>query len=160
MTEIPFSALALAALILGEIAMKREAHARWAAGCGILVGCSVLLRVLGVPILGGILTAAIVRKAWRQAAILVSFAAPCFFWQVWKTVSTARFIPPTGLVHAGPGFQQTWTYHMNYIGIWKLHMENSHVLGAMLQNQLIYFHRKAHNRVHVRQKAPSANEHL
>jgi hypothetical protein len=139
MTEIPFSALALGALILGEIAMRRDAHAGWAAGCGILVGCSVLLRVLGVPILGGILIAAIVRKAWRQAAILVSCAAPSFFWQVWKTLSTVRFIPPTSLVHAGPGFQQTWTYHMNYIGIWKLHMENSHVLGAMLQNQLIYF---------------------
>jgi hypothetical protein len=138
MTEIPFSASALAALVVGQIAMRRDAHAGLAAGGGILAGFSVLLRVLGVPILGGILIAAIFRKAWRQAAILVSFAAPFFCWQVWKSVSAARFTPPTDKPHPGPGFLQTWTFHMSYFGIWKLHMENIQVLGSMLQNQLIY----------------------
>jgi hypothetical protein len=138
MTEIPFSASALAALVLGQVAIRRDAHPGWAVGCGIVTGFSVLFRVLGVPILGGILIAAMVRKAWRQAAILVSFAAPFFCWQVWKSVSAARFIPPTDKPHSGPGFLQTWTYHMSYFGIWKLHMENIQVLGSMLRNQLIY----------------------
>jgi hypothetical protein len=137
MTEIPFSALALAALILGQIAMRRDARVGWAAGCGILVGCSVVLRVLGVPILGGILIAAIVRKAWRQAAILLSFAAPCFFWQVWKALSTVRFIPSTGM-HPGPGFQQTWIYYMSYIAMRRLNVGNLQVFKSMLESQVIY----------------------
>jgi hypothetical protein len=138
MTEIPFSALALAALIVGQVAMRRDAHVGWAAGCGILVGCSVLLRVLGVPILGGILIAAVVRKAWRQAAILVAFAAPCFVWQVWKALSTVRFIPSTVAMHPGPGFQQTWIYYMSYIAMRRLNVGNLQVFGTMLESQVIY----------------------
>src|SRR5580698_4117215 len=70
LTDIPFSALALAALLVADRAMRRDSGAgsaratRSAAavlGCAILTGCSLLIRVLGVPIALGIFVAAL----WR-----------------------------------------------------------------------------------------------
>src|SRR6185312_12628837 len=59
LTEIPFSALALAAMLVANTAMKQDARKGAALSCGVLAGLSILLRVLGVPIALGILAVAL-----------------------------------------------------------------------------------------------------
>jgi hypothetical protein len=98
----------------------------------------MLLRILGVPIAAGIFIAGITRRALRQTAVWSASVAPFFGWLVWRTLTSARAIPPTGMAVAGPGFQQTWTFYTSYIGMRKLSMVSGHVVGEMLLSQFIY----------------------
>lgn len=137
-SEIPFSALALAAMLVGNKAMQRNGNAAAAMSCGILAGLSMLIRLFGVPVAAGILVAALVRRAWRQAAIFALCAAPLFAWLAWHTVSSAQATPPTGTSSFGPGFQQTWLYYTNYVAFLKLSSVNPHVAGSIVLSQFIY----------------------
>ena len=112
---MPFSAVALATMVIAEKALARNAKVSTAFAGGILAGLSMLLRILGVPIAAGIFIAGITRRAWRQTAVWSVSVAPFFGWLVWRTVTSARAIPPAGMAVAGPGFQQTWTFYTSYI---------------------------------------------
>ncbi len=137
-SEIPFSALALAAMLVGNKAMQRKGSAAASASCGILAGLSMLIRLFGVPVAAGILVAALVRRAWRQAAIFALCTAPFFAWLVWHTVSSAQATPPTGTSSLGPGFQQTWLYYTNYVAFRTLSSVDPHVAGSIVLSQFIY----------------------
>ena len=138
LTEMPFSAVALATMVVAEKALARNAKASTAVAGGILAGLSMLLRILGAPIAAGIFIAGITRRAWRQTAVWAVSVAPFFGWLVWRTLTSARAIPPAGMAVAGPGFQQTWTFYTSYIGMRKLSMVSGHVVGEMLLSQFIY----------------------
>src|SRR5580704_15098335 len=90
LTDIPFSALALAALLVADRAMRRESSTAAGRGvlgaisCAVLTGCSLLMRVLGVPIALGIFLAALWRRAWKQAAIYAACVAPFFASLAWR----------------------------------------------------------------------------
>ncbi len=138
LTEIPFSAAALATMIVAEKTLARDAKARTAAACGVLAGLSMFLRILGVPIAAGIFIAGITRRAWRQTAIWSASVAPFFGWLAWRTLTSTRAIPPAGMSAGGPGFQQTWTFYTSYIGMRKLSMVHAHVVWEMLLSQFVY----------------------
>jgi hypothetical protein len=130
LTEIPFSALALAAMLVANTAMKQDARKGAALGCGVLAGLSILLRVLGVPIALGILVVALVRKAWRQAAIFAATSLPFFAWVMWSTVLAAPSAPPLGSEAAGQGWTQTWLYYTSYVAFRKLGVSLHETLSA------------------------------
>ena len=138
MSDIPFSALALAAMFVGNKAMQRGANPATSVSCGVLVGLAMLMRLFGAPIAAGILVAGLARRAWWQALTFASCAAPFFAWMIWSTVLSAPATPPAGTSSFGPGFQQTWLYYTSYVAFRKLSVVNPHVAGSMALNQLIY----------------------
>ena len=138
-SDIPFAAMALAALLLADRAAQPGARAGSAFGCSIVSGLAMLLRVLGVPVALGIVAAALARRAWKQAAIFASCTAPVFAWLAWLAVASSRASVPAGFESAGPGFRQTWIYYTSYIGFRKLSMLNAHLVVSMLLNQFAYF---------------------
>jgi len=151
LTDIPFSALALAALLVADRAMRRDSGAASSRGvlsadgalgaicCAILTGCSLLMRVLGVPIALGIFLAALWRRAWKQAAIYAACVAPFFASMAWRVIAERHAALPANFNSAGPAFQRTWLYYTSYLGFRKLSMVNAHLVGTMLLSQLTYF---------------------
>ena len=139
LSDIPFSTLALGAMLAANRAMRREAHLAGALGCGILTCLSMLMRVLGVAIAAGILCAALARRAWKQAAIVAACTMPILAWTAWNAIASGQTEMPAGFDSAGPGFRQTWIYYMSYLGFRKLSMANTHLVATMLVSQLTYF---------------------
>jgi hypothetical protein len=139
LTDIPFSALALGALLVADRAMRREAGAAGAAGCAILTGGALLMRVLGAPIALGIIFAAAARRAWKQTGIFAACAAPFFASVAWRAIAAGRASVPAQFAPAGPAFRTTWLYYTSYIGFRKLSMMNAHLIGSMLLSQMTYF---------------------
>ena len=139
LSDIPFSALALGAMLVANQAMRREAGSAGALGCGFLTGLSMLMRILGVPIAAGILTAALARRAWKQAGIYAASTAPFFAWTAWRAIAAGQAEMPPGFDSAGPAFQRTWVYYTSYIAFRKLSMANTHLVETILLSQLTYF---------------------
>jgi hypothetical protein len=138
MSDLPFAALALAAMLTADRAMRPEASGAKTASCAGLTGLAILMRVLGVPIAAGILAAALARRAWRQAAIFCAALIP-FGGVILHGAMLSRPSLPTG--HGtgllGPGFATEWTYYTSYIGYWKLSVPNTHILWEMLKNNAL-----------------------
>ena len=138
LTEIPFAALALAAMVLAEKAAQREETASVAA-CGVLTGLAILTRVLGVPIAAGIAVAFAARRTWRQLAVFCGCVAPFFGALAWRVIfSHAAVSPVSGAAASTPGWIQTWTYYTNYLNVWKEGVPNTSVFLAMLQNNALW----------------------
>lgn len=139
LSDVPFAAMALGAMLLADRAMRREAGAAGPLACGILTALSILLRVLGVPIAAGILMAALLRRAWKQAAILAACITPALAWMVWHALASVQTAVPADFNLAGPAARQTWIYYMSYLGFRKLSLMNAHVAADMLLSQFVYF---------------------
>jgi hypothetical protein len=139
LTEIPFAALALAAIVLAESAVRREADTSGAAFCGIVTGLATLTRILGVPIAAGIAVSLAARRAWRQLTVFCGCVAPFFGALVWRVVfSHAAVSPASGPAASSPGWIQTWTYYTNYLNVWKEGVPNTSVFVAMLKNNALW----------------------
>jgi hypothetical protein len=138
LSDIPFAALSLGALVLADTVTKRNGSRTAAIVCGILAGLSILTRTTGYPIAAGILALAILRKAWRQAAVFGSTVAAFFAFYVWETLSAAKAVLPAGWSTFGPGFRQTWLFYTNYLGFRELSIVNPRVVGVVFLNQFIY----------------------
>jgi hypothetical protein len=135
LSDIPFAALALAAMLVADLAMRRDANIAWSAGCAILVGLSMLTRVLGVPVAAGIVVAGLTRRSWRQIFVFCGCVAPFF-----ATVSRRAIFPHlpkapvTGAAASSLGWTRTWVYYTSYLGAWKLGVPSIHAFWAMLGN--------------------------
>lgn len=137
-SDLPFAAIGLAALLLADRATEPNASAGSTALCGVTGGLAMLVRFLGVPVAAGILASALLRRAWRQAAILVCCTAAPFAWLLWESTASVRVPRPADFNTAGPGFQQTWIYYTSYLGFRKLSAVNAHIALTMLGNQVTY----------------------
>jgi hypothetical protein len=139
LSDIPFAALALAAILAADRAMRPTATASRTAGCAALTGMSILMRIFGVPIAVGILSAAFARRAWRQIAIFCGTLVPFGIAIVWRKIfDSSRVALLTGEVSGHPGFVSAWTYYTSYTGFWKLSVPNAHILWAMLKSNAIF----------------------
>lgn len=137
LSDVPAAALALAAILIGNRATRREAHPVWAVCAGIFAALTMLMRVLGVAFAAGIFCAALARRAWKQAAIVAACTAPVL---VLTAMSAARHVAmPVGFDAAGPAFRSSWIYYMSYLGFRKLSMGSSHLIATMVLSQVTYF---------------------
>ena len=136
--DIPFSAFTLLAMLIGNETMRRRAALGGAAASGLLAGLSLLLRILGAPIIAGILLTALFRRAWRQAAIFGACAAPFVVMAIWHSVFPQPANPPAPFTSFGPGWHQTWLYYTDYLGFRRLEAMVPHVTGIIVLNQLLY----------------------
>lgn len=138
LSEIPFSALALTAVLIADRAMRRSAGNPVVVGCAILVGLSLLVRVMGVPIAAGIAVSAVWRRTWRQLIVFCGCVGPCFAALAWRVIFPHAPTPPVSEPAASSfGWVRTWTYYTNYLGFWRLSVPSLQVLGAMLKNNAL-----------------------
>ena len=139
LSDIPFAALALAAMLAADRAMRPDASTARTAGCGVLTGLSILMRIFGVPIAVGILAVAVARRSWRQIAIFCGALIPFGIAIVWRKIFvSAEVALRSGETPGNTGFVNAWTYYTSYAGFWKLSVPNSHILWAMLKNNAIF----------------------
>jgi len=138
LSDIPFATVALGAMLAADGAIRGEGNNVTAAYSAILVGFSMLLRVLGVPVGAGIFVAGVVRRAWRQLFIFCGCVVPFF------AVLARRFVFPT--VVAPPaiskvgasslGWTLTWGRYTSYLSVWKNDIANRHIFWSMLGNNV------------------------
>jgi hypothetical protein len=141
-SDMPFAALALAAMLAADRAMQPKAGGARAVGCALLTGFSILLRLFGVPIAAGILAAAVVRRAWQQAAIFCGVLLPFGGAVVWRGMFAQPVVPlrASGGM-AAAGFTQAWTYYTSYQGFWRLSVPNAHILWLMVRDNALFLFR-------------------
>jgi 4-amino-4-deoxy-L-arabinose transferase-like glycosyltransferase len=135
LSEVPFCAFALGAMLVANRATQREAKNTAAACCGILAGLTILMRMLGVPVVAGILMAFLARRAWRQLFVFCGCLAPCVVGLAWRVIFPrlpAR--PVTEAAVTGLAWTRAWAYYTSYAEFWKMSVPNSHILWAMLKN--------------------------
>ena len=138
LSDIPFATVALGAMLVADSGIRRDGKSVTAACSAILVGLSMLLRVLGVPVAAGILVASVVRRAWRQLFIFCGCVAPFF------TVLARRFVfstvvPPPAISKVGAsslGWTLTWACYTSYLSAWKNDVPNLRIFWTMLGNNM------------------------
>lgn len=138
MAEVPFGALALTGLILADSATQREARWERAFACGILLGLTILIRTAGVPLFLGVLLAAGLRRAWRQALICAASFSPFFAALFWRSILVVPPAPYGAYSPSIPGWKQAWLYYTDYVAFRKMASPNAHVVGQLILNQMIY----------------------
>ena len=137
-SDVPFAALALGAMLSAETAVDPDAGFGAASRCGLITGLAMLMRVFGVPVAAGILAAMIARRAWRQLTIFSGCIAPFFAALAWRAIfPTVGYPPVSGNLASSFGWVRTWTYYTSYLAAWKIAVPNTHVLVAMLKNNAL-----------------------
>jgi len=128
MSDVPFMALAMTALLLADVGAERR-YPGWSAAAGVAVGLAYLTRTAGAAFIAGIGLAALLRRDWRGAAAITAGGAPFVLghW-LWNGVAQAAADPGGD----SPGWVQVWTYMTSYPEFWKLSTPNLDVFLAML----------------------------
>jgi hypothetical protein len=137
LSDIPFAALALVAMLLADSMLEPNARARLAALCGIMTGLSLMMRMFGLAIVAGILLAAVVCRAWKQLSTFSAGLAPFLFIIVWRAVHRTVTAAPVSVDWANStGWVNAWAYYTSYLGFWKLSVPNLHLFVDMVENNL------------------------
>jgi hypothetical protein len=133
LSDIPFAALAFAAMLVADTGMRRDARGAWPAGCAILVGLSMLTRVLGIPVAAGIALAGLTRRSWRQVFIFCGCVAPFLALIVWRAIFPhLPQMPVTGPAASSLVWTRTWVYYTSYLGAWKQGVPDGGAFRALL----------------------------
>jgi hypothetical protein len=136
LTDIPFAVLMLAAVLVGDAGMRREATVTGAVASGVLAGAAMLVRALGVPVAAGIFVAGAMRRSWRQLAVFCASVAPFFILLAWQAVFSSPAAPAAGAVKPNAAWELQQAYYTSYLAFWKLSLADSHILWAMLVSNL------------------------
>jgi 4-amino-4-deoxy-L-arabinose transferase-like glycosyltransferase len=135
LSEVPFAALALATMLIAEKALQDDARASTVVCCGVLAGLSMLIRFFGVPVAMGVLSAALIARAWRQAVIFCASVAPFFAALMWRAIFPhGKPQPFSGPAASSLGWVQEWTWYTDYLNVWKEGVPNLHIFFTMLRN--------------------------
>jgi hypothetical protein len=138
LSDIPFAALALTAMVLADKVMRPASGTIYVLLCGILAGLSILMRLFGLPIAVGIVVAAIARRAWKPLLIFIASISPFVLAVGWKVIHPVRSVAPVSEAAAATlGWAHTWAYYTSYWTMWKISVPNIHIFWAMLQNNLL-----------------------
>jgi hypothetical protein len=133
MTDVPFAALALTAVMLADSALRREGRIATALAAGLVAGLSLEMRVVGLAVIAGILAAGALRRAGRQAAISLLAAAPFLIFTFGGTFAAFGSRAAENSPAAEPGWTQTLYYTTSYLKFWRLCVPNFSVFLTMLR---------------------------
>jgi hypothetical protein len=135
LSDIPFAALALVAMLLADSMLKPAARPRLAVLCGVVAGLSMMMRMFGIALVAGVLLAAVVRRARKQMLLFAAAIAPFFLFIAWRAVHRTVTAAPVSPDWANtPGWVNAWSYYTSYLGFWKLSVPNGHIFWVMLRN--------------------------
>jgi hypothetical protein len=136
MSDMPFAACTLAACVFAASAVKNE-RAGWVSVLsGVLAGCSILIRTLGIPIALGLLVAIVLRRGYRRALVFIVAVLP------FAGVFAGRSLIFKSGQTAFAGFacarswHMTWLYYTSYTNYWKADALSNHVFWPILKNGL------------------------
>jgi hypothetical protein len=138
LSDIPFAALALTAMVLANNVMQESSGTPSVVLCAILAGLSMLMRLFGLPIVAGIIVAAIARRAWRPLLVFIASIFPFVLIVAWRIIHPVTSVPPvSGAAAATLGWAHTWAYYTSYWAMWKISVPNIHIFWAMIQNNAL-----------------------
>ncbi|MHB1265048.1 MAG: hypothetical protein ACYC1S_11635 [Gemmatimonadaceae bacterium] len=84
MSETLFLAVLFPTLLCAERLVREAAGVRFAAAVGVLIGLLQLIRSIGLPLLGAVLLLLMIRRRWRDAAVVagasIAVVAPWLLW--------------------------------------------------------------------------------
>jgi hypothetical protein len=135
MSDVPFMALAMTAMNVGDSAMRRKGSIAVALLAGTLAGLSVEMRILGLAVVAGIFLAGLLRRAYRPAALFAVAAGPFVLAAMWPTLAAVR-AHPVATTGAALGWRQTYDYTTSYFAFWRDCVPRPAVLFAMLRYNL------------------------
>ena len=136
LSDIPFAALILAAIVCANGALQREHGMGLAGGSGILAGLAILTRVMGIPIAAGILATSLVRRAWRKAAVFTACAFPFVVGLAKRAIS----VPPIAVTDhtlCSAAWHETYIFYTSYVEHWKLTVAHTGVFWQMLKQNAV-----------------------
>jgi hypothetical protein len=120
LTDIPFAAVALLAMLLMAGAVSRKTGLALVVCSGILAGIAMLIRVLGMPIAAGLLLALLLRRQWRKALAFAVTILPFFVGLLWNSFLSRPATPPVaGTASCSRWWQLSWIYYTSYQEFWK-----------------------------------------
>jgi hypothetical protein len=138
LSDIPFAALALTAMVLADHVMQEGSETPYVVLCAILAGLSMLMRLFGLPIVAGIIVAAIARQTWKPLLVFIASISPFVLAVGWRVIHPLSSIAPVSGANAETlGWAHTWAYYTSYWTMWKISVPNIHIFWAMLQNNLL-----------------------
>jgi hypothetical protein len=138
LSDIPFAALALTAMVLADHVMQEGSETPYVVLCAVLAGLSTLMRLFGLPIVAGIIVAAIARQTWRPLLVFIASISPFVLIVAWRVFHPVTSVAPvSGAAVETLGWAHTWAYYTSYWTMWKISVPNIHIFWAMLQNNLL-----------------------
>jgi 4-amino-4-deoxy-L-arabinose transferase-like glycosyltransferase len=140
LSDIPFAAFALTAIVLLNFALRRNPGLAPAAACGILTGLAMFVRVLGVPVAAGIVVAMLLRREWRKAVVFSACVGPFFGALAWRVLISPPIQAPVALSTCSAAWQGTWLSYTSYVGFWKIVSVHKDIFWPLLKvNALLIF---------------------
>jgi hypothetical protein len=137
LSDIPFAALALTAMILADRCLEVPARPWLVVACGVIAGLSMFMRIFGVAVVAGILIAALTKRAWGKMLAIAGCVSPFFAVIGWRNIfHTAMAAPAAVGSEASLGWVRAWAYYTSYLAMWKLSVPNFHIFWAMVGNNL------------------------
>lgn len=133
-SDLPFMALALTALVLADVKIVRDGSLVGALTVGAIASLSVGMRTLGLAIIAGIFVAAMCRRAFRQGAVFSVTAGLVVATSAWRQWLNTRANPSGRAVFLStPGWTQNLAYYTGYGAIWRVCVPNLHAFIALLK---------------------------
>jgi hypothetical protein len=135
LSDIPFMALALTAMVLADSALDSRSPGWLAALAGCIAGLSADMRTLGVATVAGILFIALGRREFRKGLIIMFAAAPFVVFAAWPVLNSAHSLSPgNGSGSLDPAWNQTWLYYTSYLANWTASVPNVSMFLQMIKN--------------------------
>lgn len=135
LSDVPFMALAMTAIVLADSALRPTSRLWAAALTGCLAGLSADMRTLGVATVIGILFIALIRRELRKGLIIFLAAAPLVAFVVWPALSGKHSLAPGSVPGPiDPAWNQTWLYYTSYLANWTASVPNVSMFFQMIKN--------------------------
>lgn len=137
LSDIPFAALALTAMILADRWLEEPAKPWLVAVGGMVAGLSLTMRVFGLAVVAGIMLAAFTKRAWMKMLVFAACVAPFLAAVAWRNIfHGALTVPVSSGSAASLGWTRAWAYYTSYLAMWKLSVPDVHIFWAMVSNNL------------------------
>jgi hypothetical protein len=137
MSDLPFAALAVAAVLVAEAPLRSEGRPLAAFFAGVLAGLSVGMRTLGLAVIAGIVALALVRRRIRPCALFCLGALPLAAFWLWPAGHAAIALRVAQAGASDPGWQQTLASYTSYTRLWSLSVPNLATLAKVAATNLL-----------------------
>lgn len=135
LSDVPFTALALTAILLADSALSPGGPPWKAVLTGCLAGLSVNTRTLGVAVVIGLFLFALMRRESRRGLIFLLAAAPFVAWAAWPALAGVHnHLGTNSSSSIDPAWNQTRLYYTSYLANWTDSVLNAHVFFEMIKS--------------------------
>ncbi len=140
LSDVPFMALALGAVVMAQAALTRRQEGRggfagfWAGAIALAV-LALWTRSIGIAVIAGVVVAAVLRRAYRAAALFGALCSLPVVAALWRAGQTPGRL--SGAAVAASGLDQTLLFYTSYLGFWRLSVPDWPTFSAMFSRNLV-----------------------